>query len=496
MQFDFTFSQPRGPGHARPDDEVPFRILVLGDFSGRGARGVCDPQGLGTRPILKLDLDTFDQAISRLAPAVRLQAGADAPVEFRSLDDFHPDRLYRDLAIFRGMRDTRARLLDPATFAETAARLQPARTESPDTAVANQRAEDDSAMLGRLLGSTPAAAPAAATPQATAIDALIRRVVAPHIVPDAPPFQDQYVASVDAAAAELLRAILHDPGLQALESVWRGMRWLVSTLELGEQLELQLLDVSRAELDADATAADNAPERMALYRRLVEEPGRGIGGERWSLLVGLYDFTLAADDARLLGMLGAIAAHAGGPILAAADSSLLGCQSLHADPRDWSLADDEGARSWQLLRASALAPWIGLALPRVLLRLPYGRNTEPVSALEFEEYAATDGHEAYLWGNPALACALLLGQSFLDRAWEMEPGDRLDIGDLPAHIVEIYGEKRMQACAEVFLSERAGTAILERGIMPLMSYRNRNAARLLRMQSLAQPARPLAGPWA
>jgi type VI secretion system ImpC/EvpB family protein len=196
-------------------------------------------------------------------------------------------------------------------------------------------------------------------------------------------------------------------------------------------------------------------------------------------------------------MLGAIASQAGAPLLAAAESSLLGCDSLRAtpDPRDWQLPEDDDGRDWQSLRASPIAPWIGLALPRVLLRLPYGAKTDPLDALRFEELGLDAEHESYLWGNPALACALLIGQSFLDAGWDMQLGDRLELGDLPAHIVERDGEKRMQACAELYLSERAGEAMLERGLMPLMSYRNRNAVRVLRMQSLSQPLQALAGCW-
>jgi len=52
------------------------------------------------------------------------------------------------------------------------------------------------------------------------------------------------------------------------------------------------------------------------------------------------------------------------------------------------------------------------------------------------------------------------------------------------------------ACAEEYLTERAAEAMLNRGLMPLMSYRNRNAVRLMRFQSIAEPLKTLSGPWA
>ena len=77
----------------------------------------------------------------------------------------------------------------------------------------------------------------------------------------------------------------------------------------------------------------------------------------------------------------------------------------------------------------------------------------------------------------------------------MDPGDHLELGSLPAHTYRLDGESRLQPCAEVVLTERALEAILGRGIMPFMSFPDRNAVRLVRFQSLADPAAALAGPW-
>jgi type VI secretion system protein ImpC len=166
------------------------------------------------------------------------------------------------------------------------------------------------------------------------------------------------------------------------------------------------------------------------------------------------------------------------------------------DPRDWSPAEGERFEGWNELRESLMAPWIGLTLPRMLLRLPYGKATDRVEAFDFDELGAGRDHERYLWGNGAFACALLLGRSFLSRGWEMEPGDELDVEDLPAHTYTEDDEKRLQPCAEANINDRAGQAILERGLTPLLSYKNRNAVRVMRLQSIADPAQPLSGPWA
>ena len=128
--------------------------------------------------------------------------------------------------------------------------------------------------------------------------------------------------------------------------------------------------------------------------------------------------------------------------------------------------------------------------------MPYGEATDPVKAFDFDEAGAARDHERYLWGNGAFACALLLGRSFLSRGWEMEPGDELDVEDLPAHTYSEDDEKRMQPCAETNTNDRAGQALLERGLIALLSYKNRNAVRVMRLGSIAEPVQPLSGPWA
>ncbi|MCC8998081.1 MAG: hypothetical protein LM522_01060, partial [Candidatus Contendobacter sp.] len=73
--------------------------------------------------------------------------------------------------------------------------------------------------------------------------------------------------------------------------------------------------------------------------------------------------------------------------------------------------------------------------------------------------------------------------------------EALDVEDLPMHIYEEAGERVMQPATEALLGERAMSAILARGIMPLLGQRQRNAARLARFQSLADPPVALAGAW-
>ena len=141
-----------------------------------------------------------------------------------------------------------------------------------------------------------------------------------------------------------------------------------------------------------------------------------------------------------------------------------------------------------------MAGRIGLALPRLLGRLPYGKETEEIESFDFEELDSHT-HENFLWINPTLACASLLAQSFTDSGWDMSSDDHTDIGDLPVFTYTQADETKMLPCAELLLPERSAEAILGLGIMPIVSFRNRDMARLLRFQSIAEPVAALTGPW-
>ena len=421
--------------------------------------------------------------------------GAPLTIEFSAIDDFHPDRLFARLAPFVALRKLRAELNDPSTFHRAAQALGGRPAAGAGQPPVN--AEENAADIERLLGKKPTAAPAGGDAGGFDVDQWLRTVIAPHIVPDGAEVR-QLVGAVDAALAEQMRGVLHHPEFQALEAVWRGIDRIVRELETGETLQIFVLEASHDELARDFAGAADDFTQCSLYRVLCGPETEPPDGHRWSLLVGDYAFGVSLDDARLLAVLGAMAAQSGAPLLAGARPGLLGCTSAMqlSDPAAWPRVDVQAQARWDALRKCAAAPFIGLALPRVITRLPYGAGTDPIDSFAFEEMPDTRDHDAYLWGNPAFTLALLAAQAFQEGGWDMELDGQVDAVDLPAHIYHEGGEAKQQACAEVLLSETAGEATLARGVMPFLSYRNRDAARLLRWQSIADPPQTLQGAWA
>jgi type VI secretion system protein ImpC len=430
----------------RRDDTEPMRMLALGDLSGTPAS---ERTPLASRATFRVDLDTLDKTIQRLGPRLRLPAGE---ISVQQIDDFHPDQLFTRLELFQT--------------------LQQSRAHPP---VGNQTGGDD---LGRLLGKPAGASAAPAAAPASGIDALIQQIVAPHVVQQASAETEKHLAAVDEAMAERMRRLLHDPAFQSLESAWRGIQWLISNLELDGPLSLHVLDVTREELLADVVAAEGKLAQTGLHRALVDRWRNEPGGRGWSFLVGLFDFGPSPVDMGLLAALGLIASQAGGPLLAGADVALSG-------------GDEQALAGWRALRQSEAAPWIGLAAPRVLLRMPYGKASDPIESFAFEEFIGPPVPHELLWGTASLATALLIGRGFNARGWDMEPGDEREIEGLPAYTFVRDGERVMQPCAERLLTEREIDRMVKAGLIPLASRRDRHAVVAIRCQSVADPPAPL-----
>lgn len=493
----------------RPDEDTPFCIALMGDFSGRSSRRPSD-SSVANRRAVAIDRDNFDEVLARLKPAISLELGATTlNLQFSELDDFHPDRLFARAELFRRLREARHRLQDPATFAAAAEELgvkpRPQPAEKPSAPAASADAvvsgivqKGSGGLLDEIVEQSqdqPARSRPSRTPDE--LQQFVRRVTEPHLAAGADPRQAEVLGVIDRALSSQMRALLHVPDFQALEAAWRAVFFLVRRVETSPQLKFYLIDVSREELAAEVMSSPDLRASGA-YRLLVEKTVGTLGAEPWALIAGNYTFGPEREDAELLGRLGKIAAAAGAPFLAAASPRLLGCSSLAAapHPRDWNLTPDaDGAAAWAALRGLPAATSIGLALPRFLLRLPYGKQTDPIESFNLEEMPAAPEHEDYLWGNPAFACALLLAQSFSEEGWELRPGVRSEIDGLPLHVYLRNGESELQPCSEALLTEDAAARIMQLGVMPLVTMKGRDAVRLVRFQSIAEGPRALAGRW-
>ena len=462
------------PRRQRDSDEgdgvAPFRVVVLGDFSGR-PRAERGP--LAERRSIRVDIDNFEAVFARLAPLAEIvglqdKLGIVLRIKLETMDEFSADAVLARLPA-----QALARPAAPVS-------APPAAAPAPDT-------EDAAAMMKRLLGgSLPADAPALAAapaPRKTdeAVDRFIRQLVGDQLAPPSPPAAP---GSNDGAAA-LLRHVLRDPAWRHLECAWRAVDRFVRELDMADgDVRLELLDCRADEVLADLSASAGDPAHSALTP-VLKGDGRGC-----DLVVSLEEFGPSLAELSLLGGLAAVATAQGAVLLAGAAPALA---AVASSDDEQVLASGE-SRVWRALRESALAPRVGLTFPRLLARLPYGPRNDPVAAFPFDELAdasATALHDQLVWRSAALDAALLLAQGHSQGGVET----LVQLEGLPAFIDRGGDEPRLQAVAEAYLGEREVNVLQAAGLITLQSDRRMPNARVSGWQSIAAGGGDLAGSW-
>lgn len=303
------------------------------------------------------------------------------------------------------------------------------------------------------------------------------------------------IAEIDRKLSEQINLILHHEAFQRVESAWRGLHHLVSNTETDDQLKIRFMDISKDELRRTlrrhrGTAWDQSP----LFKRIYEEEYGQLGGEPYGCLVADYHFDHTPPDVELLASVSRIAAASHAPFIAGSSPSLLGMESWQelANPRDLAkITSNLEHSSWNALRETEDARYIGLAMPRFLARLPYGIRTNPVDEFDFEE--STDGadHQNYVWNNAAYALAVNITRSFKQYGWctmirGVESGGSVD--DLPCHLFPTDdGGVDMKCPTEIAISDRREAELAKAGLIPLVHRKNTGHAAFIGAQSLQSP---------
>jgi type VI secretion system protein ImpC len=460
----------------------PVRIAVLGDFSGGAAAGRLETgSDLAARKLIPVEFDNLEDTLARLEVRLSLpigDGGAGVEVEFNDLDAFHPDQLYRELGVFKALADLRKRLNNTATFAKAAAEVQSwagggkkrvsrsgKRRSRSGAPAADARLSD----FARLIGASPDVVTDGP------VDALLRSIVGPFVVKAPDPKRDALVATVDSALSDAMRAVLHQPEFQNLESLWRGMDMLLRRIETGPQLQVLLVDVSAEEFAADLSSVDDLSE-SGLYSMLVDKPSHDKNGGM-SLICGLYQFEPTPPHAELLGRMARIASHAGAPFVTAMATDLLMDRKKAPHPLV--------AQALAELRSLAEGSHLALLSPRFMLRHPYGKRSDPISAFAFEEFTANDGLRGMLWGHPAIVAACLLAAP---------TGRTLSIGDLPFHYFnDSDGDQIALPCTERLINADTAARLRQLGIGALMAHKGQPELRVFGLDAVAGGAIALQG---
>jgi type VI secretion system protein ImpC len=303
------------------------------------------------------------------------------------------------------------------------------------------------------------------------------------------------IAEIDRKLSEQINLILHHDDFKALEGSWRGLHYLVNNTETGENLKIRVMNITKKDVSKTlkkfkGTAWDQSP----LFKKLYEEEFGMPGGQPFGCLMGDYYFDHSAPDVEMLAGIAQISAAAHAPFISAASPSLLNMETWQelANPRD--LAKIFGTpeyAAWKSLRQSEDSRYLGLTMPRVLARLPYGAKTSPVEEFAFEEDTAGADHTKYTWTNAAYSMATNITRSFKLYGWcarirGAESGGMVE--GLPVHSFPTDdGGVDMKCPTEIGITDRREAELAGCGMMPISHWKNTDYAVFVGAQSLQKP---------
>jgi len=303
---------------------------------------------------------------------------------------------------------------------------------------------------------------------------------------------DTLVAYIDRRISLQLDEIIHSQPFQELESQWRQLRFLVDRVDFRKNVKLEILDASKEELQEDF---EDSPEivQSGLYKHVYVDEYDTPGGEPYAALVSSYEFGSGARDISLLGDISHVAASAHCPFLGSVGASFFGKASIQELPRIDDLEnylDRAEYIKWRGFRDSQDARYVGLVLPRFLLRLPYDPESNPVQDFRYSESVTGEDHEKYLWGNASFAFAANMARSFVENGWCVqirgpESGGRVE--DLPIHTFDVGKGTQAKIPTEILVPETREFEFAAQGFIPLSHYKNRDYACFFSANSARRP---------
>ncbi|WP_005032942.1 type VI secretion system contractile sheath large subunit [Holophaga foetida] len=304
---------------------------------------------------------------------------------------------------------------------------------------------------------------------------------------------DARIAEIDHLISEQLNAIMHHPEFQRLEGSWRGLRYMISQTDTSPSLKIKVFNSKKTELVKDLRTSSDY-DQSALFKKIYEEEYGTFGGAPYAALIGDYEFSRHPEDLFLLEELSHVAAAAHAPLVSAAHPGLFGLENFAEIGKPRNLAkifDTTEYAKWKSFRESEDSRYVGLVLPHVLGRLPYGPDTHPAEGFNFVEDVDGSDSSKYLWVNAAYSYAGRLTRAFAEYGWlaairGVEGGGLVE--GLPTHTFNTDdGEIALKCPTEVAITDRNEKSLSDLGFISLVHCKNTDYAAFFSGQSAQKP---------
>ncbi|MGL1900519.1 MAG: type VI secretion system contractile sheath large subunit [Fibrobacterales bacterium] len=303
---------------------------------------------------------------------------------------------------------------------------------------------------------------------------------------------DAQVAYIDEKISSQLDEIFHNEAFQKLESSWRGLKFLVDRTNFKKNIKIEVLNASKEDMVEDF---EDSPEiiQSALYKHVYTDEYDTPGGEPLGAIVSNYEFGSTPMDVNLLQNFSSVSAAAHCPFIGAVGQKFFGKDDINELPQIEDLEnymDRAEYTKWRSFRESEDSRYVGLVLPRFLLRHPYDPEANPVREFNYQEKVTGDDHEKYLWGNASFSFAANMTRSFADNGWCVQirgPQAGGKVEDLPIHLYDVGKGNQMKIPTEILIPETREFEFANQGFIPLSFYKNSDYACFFSANSTQKP---------
>ena len=301
------------------------------------------------------------------------------------------------------------------------------------------------------------------------------------------------IADIDNLLSDQVNEILHAEDFQELEATWRGLHYLTQQSETSPLLKIKTFNVTKRELLNDLRNVSEF-DQSSLFKKIYEEEYGTLGGQPFGVLVGDYTFGRGPEDLEVLEKMSNIAAASHAPFLAAAAPEMFGWDTYTelGGPRDLAkIFDNNLYARWRSFRNSEDSRYVGLTMPQVLLRPPFGEGSITVETFNYEEKVDGTDHSKYLWGNAAYALAARMTNAFALYEWcaairGVEGGGLVE--GLPTHtFLTDDGDVALKCPTEIAITDRREAELSRLGFIPLCHHKGTDMAVFFGAQSCQYP---------
>ena len=302
---------------------------------------------------------------------------------------------------------------------------------------------------------------------------------------------DKMIAEIDAKISAQMDEILHHEKFQELESKWRGLYFLVEKTDFRENILMEMINVTKEDLIEDFEDCLDITQ-TGLYKHIYTAGYGQFGGEPVGTIVADFELSPSNVDMKFLTKMASISAMSHAPLITAAGPKFFGLDSFEGLPNLKDLEDVMNSpqfAAWKGFRKNEDSRYVGMTLPRFLLRAPYDPEDNPISKFVYQEDVSAS-HEHYLWGSTVYTLASKLTASFANYRWctnIIGPMSGGEVRDLPVHTFESMGDIEMKIPTEVLVSDRREYELAQEGFIPLVMRKGSNSAAFFAANSAQQP---------